>query len=93
MRACVRACVRAIKEEHFRHVRYKTFLVAHLHGQVFVANMLTKVSPDALRTRRDQGWLLEDADDLDDVINRIRKYRRERKAVSIGYCGNVVDLW
>ncbi|KAI0214945.1 Urocanate hydratase [Lamellibrachia satsuma] len=55
--------------------------------------VIAEVSPDALRTRRDQGWLLEDADDLDDVINRIRKYRRERKAVSIGYCGNVVDLW
>ncbi|MFH4984617.1 hypothetical protein AB6A40_011326 [Gnathostoma spinigerum] len=30
---------------------------------------------------------------LDEVVRLITKYREERKSVSIGYLGNVVDLW
>ena len=52
-----------------------------------------QVSEDAVKKRHAQGWLTEVCTDLDDCIQRIRKYRHEKKAVSIGYHGNVVDLW
>ncbi|KAK2188344.1 hypothetical protein NP493_135g03008 [Ridgeia piscesae] len=55
--------------------------------------VFAEVSGDALWKRHAQGWLVEVASDLDALISRIRKFRRERKAVSIGYVGNVVDVW
>ena len=30
---------------------------------------------------------------LDEVLNMIRESKSKREAVSIGYLGNVVDLW
>eukprot|EP00939_MAST-03C_sp_MAST-3C-sp1_P001673 g1673.t1 len=56
--------------------------------------VIAEVNEDALRKRHDQGWLTEWSDDLDDVIASVRKYReRPAVGVSIGYLGNVVDLW
>jgi urocanate hydratase len=52
-----------------------------------------KVSKEALQKRYDQGWLLEMTDDLDSLVARIRQARRQRNATSIGYHGNVVDVW
>merc|ERR1712050_750453 len=39
------------------------------------------------------GWLDEVCTDLDDLISRIRKYKKESASISIGYHGNVVDVW
>lgn len=33
------------------------------------------------------------AEDLDSCIDLIRKYRKNPEAVSIGFYGNIVDLW
>ncbi|KAK2142129.1 hypothetical protein LSH36_994g01034 [Paralvinella palmiformis] len=40
-----------------------------------------------------EGWLMEMTSDLDDLIVQIRKARGEKRAISIGYHGNVVDVW
>jgi urocanate hydratase len=40
-----------------------------------------------------QGWLTEVEEDLDQLMERIRAARAKKKAVSIGYLGNVVSLW
>ena len=31
--------------------------------------------------------------DVDDCIAKIRKFKKEKAAVSLAYCGNVVELW
>ena len=43
--------------------------------------------------RHKQGWLMEWTDDLDDLVIKIRSAKRDKKAVSIGYHGNVVSVW
>lgn len=55
--------------------------------------VIAEVNPRALKKRHEQGWLMEVEDDLDKLLLRIENARREREAVSIGYLGNIVDLW
>ncbi|KAK5968524.1 urocanate hydratase [Trichostrongylus colubriformis] len=56
-------------------------------------SVTAEVIPDALMKRHKQGWLDEYSNDLNEIIEMIRKYRKEQKTRSIGYLGNVVDLW
>lgn len=55
--------------------------------------VIAEVSREALYKRYDQGWLLEVTDDLEQCISMIRRAKREKRVTSIGYQGNVVDLW
>jgi len=58
--------------------------------------VVAEICESALKKRHEQGWLTEWTDDLDEVMNSIRKYSSEDVdpvGVSIGYLGNVVDLW
>ncbi|RZF45655.1 hypothetical protein LSTR_LSTR010606 [Laodelphax striatellus] len=55
--------------------------------------VIAEVDYDALKKRYDQGWLLEIQSNLDDLIVRIRTAKRNKEVLSIGYHGNIVDLW
>ncbi len=55
--------------------------------------VIAEVHETALMKRYDQGWVNEIVKTLDDCIDRIRLARKLKKAISIGYLGNVVDLW
>ena len=55
--------------------------------------VIAEVNPAALKKRHEQGWLMEVEDDLDKLLARIESAKRNREAVSIGYLGNIVDLW
>jgi urocanate hydratase len=55
--------------------------------------VIAEVNPKALHKRHAQGWLQEVETDLDALLRRIDVARRERKALSVGYLGNIVDLW
>ncbi|TNF37424.1 MAG: urocanate hydratase [Deltaproteobacteria bacterium] len=55
--------------------------------------VIAEINPKALKKRLDQGWLLEASDDLDTVLKRIETARTHGEALSLGYLGNVVDLW
>ena len=55
--------------------------------------VVAELDPLALRKRLDQGWLQEAEADLDAVLSRIERARRESQPLSLGYLGNVVDLW
>ena len=55
--------------------------------------VIAEINPKAVRTRHGQGWLQEVEDDLDKVLLRIEKARKKREPLSLGYMGNVVDLW
>ncbi|XP_017525405.1 urocanate hydratase isoform X3 [Manis javanica] len=53
----------------------------------------TVVDKAALTKRHKQGWLMEVTDSLDHCIERLREVRKRKEVLSLGYHGNVVDLW
>jgi urocanate hydratase len=55
--------------------------------------VIAEIDRQALEKRHAQGWLQEYETDLDRVLQRIERARRGREALSLGYLGNVVDLW
>jgi len=55
--------------------------------------IIAEINPLALKKRHEQGWLDEYEEDLDKLLLRIERARQEKKPVSLGYLGNVVDLW
>jgi urocanate hydratase len=55
--------------------------------------VIAEINPKALHKRHEQGWLDEVAADLDSVLSRMERARRQREPLSLGYLGNVVDLW
>jgi len=55
--------------------------------------VIAEVDEIALRKRHAQGWLQETETDLDKLLLRIETLRREKTPRSVGYLGNIVDLW
>jgi len=55
--------------------------------------VIAEINPKAIQKRYDQGWLDEMYNDLDRLIERIVQAKHRKEAVSVGYLGNVVDLW
>ncbi len=55
--------------------------------------VVAEVDKRALMKRLDQGWVMEWSADLDELMTMIRQARVDRRAVSIAYHGNIVDLW
>ncbi|WKY05581.1 hypothetical protein Q1695_006075 [Nippostrongylus brasiliensis] len=56
-------------------------------------SVTAEVSAEALLKRHKQGWLDDYSSDLDKVMELLKKHRMEKKTISIGYLGNIVDLW
>jgi len=55
--------------------------------------VIAEINPSALKKRHQQGWLDEYYNDLNELLTRIQKAKTKKEAVSIGYLGNIVDLW
>lgn len=55
--------------------------------------VIAEINPEPMKKRHSQGWLDEYYRDLDELIPRIEKAKYNKEAVSIGYLGNIVDLW
>ena len=55
--------------------------------------VIAEINPEAIRKRHEQGWLQEVEEDLDRVLSRIDRARSSGEALSLGYLGNIVDLW
>lgn len=55
--------------------------------------VVAEVDPIALHKRHQQGWVSEVQEDLDGLLRRIEEARRKGEATSIGFLGNIVDLW
>ncbi|MDI7276744.1 MAG: urocanate hydratase [Anaerolineae bacterium] len=55
--------------------------------------VVAEINPAAVRKRHAQGWVQEVEADLERVLQRIERARRERRPLSLAYQGNVVDLW
>ena len=55
--------------------------------------VVAEVNDKAVKKRHDQGWVQEVEQDLDRLLSRIERARREKKPLSLAYQGNVVNLW
>jgi urocanate hydratase len=63
---------------------------AEITGAVSIT---AEVNEKALRTRQAQGWLNTFSAEVDDVIDMALKAQTERNPLSIGFLGNIVELW
>jgi urocanate hydratase len=55
--------------------------------------VLAEVDESRIQTRFRQGWVAKVSSDLDEIARWLDEFRNSKKAVSIAYHGNVVDLW
>lgn len=55
--------------------------------------VIAEVNPHAAKKRHSQGWLSELYYDVDKVLDRMVQASKYKEAVSLGFVGNIVDLW
>ncbi len=55
--------------------------------------VIAEVDASRIKQRLNQGWLSKASDNLDEVVSWMQAAKRNGEAVSIGYHGNIVDLW
>lgn len=55
--------------------------------------VIAEIDPSALNKRYKQGWLMERETNIDKLLLRIEHARHTNEAVSIGYLGNIVEVW
>jgi urocanate hydratase len=55
--------------------------------------VIAEISEEAARKRHEQGWCQELIYDVQQLIVRIRECRTKKISTSIGYVGNIVDVW
>ncbi|MEN1758980.1 urocanate hydratase [Anoxynatronum sibiricum] len=54
--------------------------------------IIAEVDASRIKTRHDQGWVTEVTDDLAETYRLAKEAQKAKKAVSIAYHGNIVDL-
>ncbi len=54
--------------------------------------IIAEVDFSRIKTRHEQGWVTKVSDNLDEIFEWVREYRISKKAVSIAYHGNIVEL-
>ncbi|HPM30737.1 MAG TPA: urocanate hydratase [Chryseolinea sp.] len=62
----------------------------NIAGCVTVA---AEINPKAAHKRFDQGWVDEIINDIDVLVDRIKKAKSNKEVVSIAYVGNIVEVW
>jgi urocanate hydratase len=55
--------------------------------------VIAEIDPVAMEKRYKQGWVQEKFDSLENCILRIKEAKKSKTAVSIGFLGNIVELW
>ncbi|MHA2148926.1 MAG: urocanate hydratase [Candidatus Thorarchaeota archaeon] len=55
--------------------------------------IIAEVDKSRIDTRSEQGWLSKQSSDIDEIFRWVEEYRANGEPVSIGYYGNIVDLW
>ena len=55
--------------------------------------VVAEVNVKATEKRHQQGWVDEVVHDLDELTTRVKKAKSNHEVVSIGYNGNIVDVW
>ncbi len=57
------------------------------------ASIIAEINPSAARKRKEQGWLMELTDSVEEAVSMALEAKKAKKPISVGYLGNVVDLW
>ncbi|MEO8237170.1 MAG: urocanate hydratase [Flavobacterium sp.] len=52
-----------------------------------------EVNPKITKIRHEQGWINEIVTSTEDLVKRVTSAKANKEVVSIGYLGNVVDVW
>ncbi|MGC4129088.1 MAG: urocanate hydratase [Bergeyella sp.] len=52
-----------------------------------------EVNPKITKIRHDQKWVNEIHENLDELVERVKKAQSENETVSLAYLGNVVEVW
>jgi len=52
-----------------------------------------EVNPKITAIRLSQGWIDEKITDLDELVTRVNKAKKNKEVVSIAYLGNIVEVW
>ncbi|MDI6031875.1 urocanate hydratase [Flavobacterium sp. LB2P84] len=52
-----------------------------------------EVNPKITHIRHSQGWINEVIENVDELVKRVALAQANKEVVSIGYLGNVVDVW
>jgi urocanate hydratase len=52
-----------------------------------------EVNPKITKIRHEQGWVNEIIEDLDELVSRVVKAKKNKEVVSIAYLGNIVEVW
>ena len=55
--------------------------------------LVAEINPAAATKRHEQGWVDQITDDVDEAIDSMVDSSEQNKAVSIGYIGNIVEVW
>lgn len=63
---------------------------ARIAGAVCV---IAEINPVQAKKLHAQGWVEELTTDLEEVVSKIETHRHAKRPLSLGYVGNVVDLW
>ena len=56
-------------------------------------SVIAEVNSKAILKRHSQGWIDEVVSDLNDLVRRVKIAKERNEVVSIGYPGNIVDVW
>jgi urocanate hydratase len=52
-----------------------------------------EVNPKITKIRHDQKWVNEIHENLDELVERVRKAQENKETVSLAYLGNIVEVW
>ncbi len=55
--------------------------------------IIAEVDKSRINTRKEQGWVSEVSNDLNEIYAIVEDAKLTRKSLSIAYHGNIVDLW
>jgi len=86
-----------------RNERVKLFVSSGLGGMsgaqpkaagiAGLISVIAEVNPKAVRRRYEQGWVDEVTDEMNDLVKKVSRAKKDNRVVSIGYKGNIVDVW
>ncbi|MBN1108716.1 MAG: urocanate hydratase [Bacteroidales bacterium] len=58
-----------------------------------ISSVIAEVNRKAIEKRHAQGWVDEVHENIDSLVTRVKEVRRNRETVSMGYLGNIVEVW
>jgi urocanate hydratase len=58
-----------------------------------VISVIAEVNEKAILKRHSQGWIDEMTDNINELVRRVREAKDKNEVISIGFLGNIVNVW